>query len=102
MSSPNPQPVHCRIVAGGKLPVASGGESALCAAVEGAIAARAPNIAYGAEITVLSSSRLTAILTREGRKLPAQNFARMDGELDQSAFDRFAAVLAEQLAQAGH
>jgi hypothetical protein len=99
MSSPNHQSPHCRVVDGDKLPAASGGADALCAAIEQAMSSRAPGVAFSAEIRVLSSSRLAATLTRDGHKLPEQNFASMDRELTSSSFDRFAQTLANQLAE---
>ena len=101
MSSPDHQSPHCRVVDGAKLPAESGGADALCAAIERAISSRAPGVAFSAEIRVLSSSRLAATLTRDGRTLPEQNFASMDRDLTASSFDRFAETLANQVATRG-
>jgi hypothetical protein len=101
MNTPASQSPHCRVVDGAKLPAASGGAAALCAAIEQAVSARAPGVAYSAEIRALSASRLAATMVVNGRALPEQNFARMDRELDRPAFERFAAALAEQVAKAG-
>jgi hypothetical protein len=98
MGSPDSQSPRCRVVDGGKLPAESGGANALCAAIERAASARAPGVAFTAEVRVVSSSRLAATLTRDGRKLPEQNFASMDRELSSSSLERFAAALADQLA----
>jgi hypothetical protein len=99
MASPSGQSTTCRIVDGGKLPDGSGGAAALCSAIERAAAAKAPGVAYTVEVRVLSSSRLAATVTSGGRKLPEQNFATMDRELNSGSFDRFAAALADQLAR---
>jgi hypothetical protein len=100
MSVPASERPHCRVVDGGKLPPASGGAAALCAAIERAMAEHAPGVAVSAEVQVLSSSRLSAVVIANGRTLPAQNFARMDRELDGSAFERFAEALAAEAAKA--
>lgn len=99
MSSPPSEAPRCTVVDGGKLPPDSGGAAALCGAVERAVSARAPGVAYSAEIRVLSPSRLVASLTRDGRKLPDQNFASMDRDLTAASFERFAQALADQVAQ---
>ena len=101
MGSPDIQSPHCQVVDAGKLPADSGGANALCAAIERAASAKAPGVAFTAEIRVLSSSRLVATLIKDGRKLPEQNFASMDRDLSSSSFERFAAALADQLA-GGH
>ena len=99
MTSPSSQSTACRIVDGDKLPDESGGAAALCTAIERAAAARAPGVAYTVEVKVLSSSRLAATLTSNGRKLPEQKFATMDRELNGGSFERFAAALADHLAK---
>jgi hypothetical protein len=100
MASPSGQSTPCRIVDGDKLPEDSGGATALCAAIDRAAAAKAPGVAYTVEVKVLSSSRLAATLTSEGRALPEQNYSTMDRELNGGSFERFAAALADQLAKA--
>jgi hypothetical protein len=100
MNSPDRQAQHCRVVDGGKLPAESGGAAALCAAIERAMSARAPGVAYRAEVRALSASRLSATLTVSGQALPEQNFARMDRDLDRTAFERFAEALADAVAKA--
>ncbi len=100
MASTSGQPTPCRIVDGDKLPNGSGGAAALCSAIERAAAAKAPGVAYTVEVKVLSPSRLAATLTSDGRKLPEQNFATMDRELNGVSFERFAAALADRLAKA--
>ena len=99
MSSPNDQSPRCSVVDGGKLPAASGGASALCAAIERAVSERAPGVAFTAEVRVLSSSILAAALTRNGTRLPEQKFASMDRELSSSSFERFAQAIAEHVAK---
>lgn len=95
------RPLRCSVVDGDKLPVESGGAAALCSAIEGAAAQRAPGVAYSVEVKVHSSSRLAAALIREGHALPQENYASMDRELTRQSFDRFAAALADRIA-AGH
>lgn len=98
MDSPASQPARCRVVGGEKLPAASGGAVALCAAIERALSGA--NAAVTAEVRVLSSSMLAATLTADGRTLPEQRFARMDRDLDGRAFERFAEALADQASKA--
>lgn len=99
MSSTNNQSPHCRVVDGGKLPAESGGAVALCAAIERAVSARAPGVAYTVEVKVLSSSRLAATLTKDGHELPEQRFASMDRELTVSSIERFAESIADRVAK---
>jgi hypothetical protein len=90
----------CKVVGGEKLPVSSGGGAAMCAEIERAVARAAPTAHYDIEVRVLPKSRLIASLTVSGRALPEQHFAMMDGELDTGAVQRFAATVAEAIAQA--
>lgn len=103
MSSPPPPSagVACRVVDGAKLPPESGGEGALCAAIESAIAAQAPESAAQVEVRVLSSSMLAAsVTTGDGRTLPEQKFASSDRALARSSFERFANAIAAEVARA--
>jgi hypothetical protein len=90
----------CQVTAGEKLPAASGGADAICAAIQRAAAAKAPDVRYSAEIRVLSSSMLAANLVADGRKLPEQKFAVMDHEISASTIERFAEAVATALAEA--
>lgn len=91
---------HCRVLGGEKLPAATGGAKAVCAAVEKAVAARAPNIRYSAEVKVQSPSRLAATLVVNGRALPEQKFGVMDRELGEGSIKRFANSIAAEVAKA--
>lgn len=91
---------HCSVIDGEKLPLDSGGANAICAEVERATAARAPDAHYKVEITVLSPSRLAAMLTVNGRTLPLQNFAVMDRNLNDRSIQHFADSLAAVVAEA--
>jgi hypothetical protein len=94
-------PKHpCRIVGGEKLPPETGGIAGICSAVEHAVGAHAPNVAYSAEVKVVSASRLTASLIVNGKSLPEQNFAVMDHKLNASAIQHFADGLAAEIAKA--
>lgn len=99
MNSALGQSPNCRVVDGGKLPAQSGGAGALCAAIERAVSAKAPEAHFTAEVRVISASRLAAKLTRDGHPLAEQKFASMDRELNGRSFERFADALAEQLAK---
>jgi hypothetical protein len=100
MSSPNGQSTRCQVLDGDKLPAQSGGPRALCEAIERAVSQKVPRAAFSVEVRVLSPTRLAATLTVEGRKLPEQNFASMDRQLDGGSFGRFAAAIADQAAKA--
>ena len=99
MNTPAARSEHCQVVDGGKLPAASGGAAALCAAIERAVATHAPGTEFSARVRVLSRSRLTASVAAKGRLLPEQSFASMDRDLDNRSFERFAAAIAAQVAQ---
>lgn len=98
MDTPAAKPQHCQVENGGKLPAASGGAAALCAAIERAVAARAPGAEFSVRVRVLSPSRLTASVTANGRVLPEQSFASMDRDVDSGSFERFADAIAGQVA----
>jgi hypothetical protein len=99
MSAPAPQS-HCRVLAGEKLPAASGGPAGICSAIESAVAAAAPNARFSAEVTVLTPSMLSTSLQVNGRTLPEQKFAVMDRELNEASVKRFANSVAATVAQA--
>jgi len=100
MSAAGPKPIHCRVLAGEKLPAASGGPDAICSAIEKAVASVAPNIRFSAEVTVLTPSMLSTSLLVDGRALPEQKFAVMDRELNEASIERFANSIAATVAQA--
>ena len=83
----------CRVADGSKLSAAM--NEAICAEVRHAIASAAPGTSYSIEVTVMSSSRLTAQLTLDGQVVPIQNFAVMDAQLDRQSIRRFAQSLGE-------
>jgi hypothetical protein len=91
---------HCRVVGGEKLPAASGGAKAICAAIERAIAARAPNVRFSAEVKVLRPSMLATTVVVNGRSLPEQKFAVMDRDLNAGSIKRFANSIAAAVAKA--
>jgi hypothetical protein len=91
---------RCQVVGGDKLLASSGGSATVCAEIERAIAASAPNAQYSIEVKVLSTSRLAASVMVDGHALPEQNFAIMDSDLNAGAIQRFAASLAKVVAHA--
>ena len=86
-------PGTCRIAPGSKLPADLNG--ALCKEVERAVAEAIPGTPFSVEVTAMSSSRLAAEMTVNGRALPKQNFAVMDNQIDRSSIRRFAQSLSE-------
>ncbi|HZC37340.1 MAG TPA: hypothetical protein VE221_01555 [Sphingomicrobium sp.] len=90
----------CRVTGGEKLPAEAGGADAICAAVQKAAAAQAPNLRYSAEIRVLSRTALAADLTADGRALPELKFSVSDRELNPRAIGHFADSVGVALAGA--
>lgn len=90
---------RCRVEGAANLPSGRGPRD-LCAQIERAIAVASPHAQYVVTVKVLSSSRLVAFPTVNGRILPEQNFAIMDHELDAGAIRRFAEALAVEVAKA--
>jgi len=102
MKTVSSEPARCRVVGGDRLPAGSGGEQALCVAVEEAIATEAPGKAASIEVRVLSTSSLAAtITTADGRTLPEQRMAIMDRTLTKASIQRFAKAIAAELAKTG-
>jgi hypothetical protein len=91
---------HCRVVAGEKALGGLPATQSMCAEIEKAIAAAAPKVRYSVEVRALSASRLVATLVVNGRKLPEQNFAVSDRNLDADSIRRFAKALATEAAKA--
>lgn len=89
----------CRVTGAENLPKVAGGADAVCAAVERAVAAQAPNLRYSAEIRVLSRTALAAQLEVNGRKLPELRFSITDRDLNRLAIGRFANSVAAALAR---
>jgi hypothetical protein len=102
MSAPTPPAAGCHVIDGELLPPNSGGADALCGAIAAAAAEQAPGVGFNVEVRVLPRSRLSALITTsDGRKLPEQNFVRMDRPLSIGAFQSFASAIAMELAKAG-
>lgn len=91
---------HCTVIGGENLPVTSGGSGSLCRAIESAISAQAPTVQHHVDVKVISRSRLSAVVVVNGRTLPDQRFAVMDGELTPGSFEHFAQSLALLVGQA--
>jgi hypothetical protein len=101
MSTAGERPASkCRVIGSEKLTGNSGNSTTLCAKIERAIAAAAPSEHYTVEVRVLSPSRLSALLTVNGRVLPEQKFAVMDRNLNPQSVQRFAESLAAEVAKA--
>ena len=91
---------HCTVVGAEKLPAEAGDAKALCAKVEAAVAAHAPNSHYSAQITVVSKSILAASVTVGGRQLPVRKLGVTDRDLNAGSISRFANAIAEDVAKA--
>jgi hypothetical protein len=90
----------CHVLGGEKLLKGRVDANAICAEVERAVAAAAPNARYTAQVKVLPRSQLSASLVVNGRSLPEQHFAVMDAELNLGSIKRFAQSLAAEVAKA--
>ena len=88
----------CRIMGSEVLPVSLRGD-VICTAIGQAMKSHAPKVRYRVEVRVLSPSRLSAIMTVDGRRLPAQNLAVSDGTIGPAQLRRFAEALAASAAQ---
>ena len=96
MASAMSAPVRpCHVIGGEKLPASTGGPAGICAAVERAMASKAPKLQYSVEVRVLSPSALSATIVAKGRTLPKQDFAVSDRNLNPGAIERFAQAIAE-------
>lgn len=101
MSAPDRErQARCSVTGSEKLPAEVGGADAICTAIERALAAKAPDIHYVVEVRVRSASMLAATLIAGGRKLPDQNFAVMDRNLNRESIERFAQAIADALTKA--
>jgi len=99
-ASSHREQLPCRVIGGAKLPASAGGPDALCAAIKHAVAARAPNARFSAEVKVMTPSLLSTSLVVDGRALPEQKFAVMDSDLNKGSIERFAQSIAAVIAQA--
>lgn len=89
----------CTVIGADKLPPAAGGATAICAAIDKAVASASPGAVYRVEVRVLSPSSLAAtIRTSGGRVLPEQKMAVSDAKLTKASIERFARALGAQLA----
>ena len=95
-----PEAAHCRVLNEARLPAGSGGASSICAEIERAVAAKAPNAAYKAEVRVLSKSGLAVSLEVGGMKLEQQQFSIMDRYINPTFIKRVADAVADQVAKA--
>ena len=94
MTSPRHPNVECTVVGGAKLPAASGGSDALCAAIAQAAEAAFPGKPFKVEVQVQGSSTLRATLTAgDGTVLPERRYSVSDQSLSKESFERFARAL---------
>lgn len=101
MNSPTNTLIDCRVVGGDKLPAATGGSDALCAAIRQAAAEDAPGRKFSVEVRVLGASMVAATLTTaDGTRLPEQKLRVSDHVLTKGSLDRFARTLAGEVARA--
>ena len=100
MNSNAPHLVECRIQGGDKLPADSGGADALCKAIKDEAAKQAPGGTFTVDVRVLGQSMLAAtITTARGTRLPEQKMAISDRGLTRESLERFASVLAGEMAR---
>lgn len=98
MTAPAADAFRCEVVNGDKLPAASGGAAALCAAIERAATSSAGQ-PFTVEVKVGPRSMLGADVTlADGRKLSSLRMAEMDRPISAATFDRFGAAIAAHVA----
>jgi hypothetical protein len=103
MTHPAPPPGSCEVSHGEKLPRASGGGTALCAAIAQAASARGLAATFAVRVSVGPKSQLSAEITlANGRSLPPLRMAEMDRPIGPSSFARFASAIADHIAGAHH
>ncbi len=103
MTAPTVAGPRCQVANGEKLPAASGGVHALCAAIERALAAHKSNKRVAVRVTIGARSLLSADVTlSDGRKLPSLKMAEMDRPITKMTFERFGAAIANHIAGSGH
>lgn len=96
-----PRVDRCQLIGGEKLPPEIGGEPQICAAIEAAVAARAPGTAYSVEVRVLSDHMLAAqVRLADGRSLPEQKLAVSDRKLSRRSIEQFARAIGEAVRSA--
>lgn len=92
---------QCIVSDGDNLPPETGGAAALCTAIMKAVAERGPSLPASVDVRVLSNSSLSAtVKLTDGRVLPEQKMAVSDRQLDSGSIARFAAAIADQIAEA--
>ena len=91
----------CQVTNGAKLPAASGGSDALCAAIQRAAEARGSDGTFTVRVNVGPRSRLTAYVTlADGRSLPPLHMASMDRAIGKTTLERFGAAIVDHVAGA--
>ena len=101
MTHSSQQPDRCRVIGGERLPLETGGERQICAAIEAAAAVSAPGKAYSVEVEVLSDSMLAArVQMGNGRALPEQKLAVSGRTLNRRSIERFANSVGEAIRRA--
>lgn len=98
MSTHGSKPVPCTVVGADKLPPTVG-TRLICDEVGRAMERAAPGAHYSVEVKVLSPSRLSAVLTVNGRRLEEQNLAVSDRNLAPGPIRRFAETIAAAAAK---
>jgi hypothetical protein len=101
MTAPAAPSEQCQVTNGAKLPAASGGSAALCAAIQQAAEARGKHGTFTVRVSVGPRSRLTAYVTlADGRSLPPLHLASMDRAIGKATLERFGAAVADHVAGA--
>jgi len=91
---------RCYVSNGAKLPAASGGSVALCAAIERAAESLGKQ-AFTIRVDVGPRSMLTAYITlKDGRRLSPLRMAVMDSAIGKATLERFGAAVANHVAGA--
>jgi hypothetical protein len=98
MTGPIQADVRCHVTESEKLPAASGGAAALCAAIEQAAAARGVPAGFTVQVKVAPRAMLSADVTLpDGRTLATLHMAEMDRDVTRDMLNRFAVAVADHI-----
>ena len=94
MNTPSASDPVCKVIGADKLPAQTGGASALCGAIEKALAETKVTGPISIEITIRSPRVLAAAVKRGDVALPEMTMDVFDTAINQDIIDRFARSVA--------
>ena len=101
MTDSTHEPVSCRVSGADKALADAGGPAALCELIERAAQARAPGVSFQVEVRAPTAYSLAArVRFPDGQVLPDLNMSISDRSINRNSVERFAAVIADAVAEA--